>query len=585
MLCHIDFDYCNRLKSNRMDWFVNVLIRYPEAAVFLAVGLGFIVGKIKIGFFSLGTVASALLIGLILGQFGITVPGPMRSAFFLLFLFTTGYAVGPQFFHSIVNNGLRQVLFALLICTFCFLSSFIIAKLAGYNVGQAGGLFAGSQTISGALGVVPESISTNPNIPDSEKEALIGFVPICYSITYIFGAAGSAFILGILGPKLLGGLNKVKKEIAEMELEMGDQHSSNSSPSVFNALRTVSFRAFHVHNSWFTESPRTVEEIEELFRSKDNRLFVSRVRHDNVISYVKPDTLIYLNDDIVLSGRRDAAVEAIHHIGPEIADFKLLSFPAQSLPVLIHNKSVAGKTIMQVLLEDYMHGVNIKKLVRNGMNIRIRPGTELMSGDMITLTGITADVERAVPHIGYPDRPTNITDIIFLCLGIVAGIFFGSLMIKAGKIPLSLGSSGGCLLAGLFLGWLRSKKPTFGAIPESAVWLMRTLGLSMYVAIIGIAAAPSFSTSLHEIGFSILIYGALATSIPLLLGIFVGKYIFKFKSPVLLGCIAGSRTSTPSLGAITDQLNSDLPTIGYSVTYAVGVVVNLIGALLIVLLL
>ncbi|MEG1585538.1 MAG: aspartate-alanine antiporter [Bacteroidales bacterium] len=567
------------------DWFVGVLIKYPETAVFLSVGLGFIIGRIKIGFFSLGTVASALLVGLLLGQLGMTVPGPMRSAFFLLFLFTTGYAVGPQFFQAIASSGIKQVIFALTICTICFLSVFVIAKLAGYNAGQAGGLFAGSQTISGALGVVPETISGNPNYTDDVKQELIGFVPVVYSITYIFGAAGSAFILGILGPRLLGGLKKVKHEIEEIEASMGDHHVTDNSPAIFNALRPVTFRAYHVTNSWFTETGKKVSEIEQFLLNKEERLFVARIRHDNVISYVKPDTIIYPEDDIVLSGRREYAMDVTNDIGPEIADYELLNFPAENLPVMVNKKTVAGKTVLQVLLMDYMYGVSIKKITRSGMNIRVRPGTELVAGDIVQIAGIPSDVERAAKKLGYIDRPTNITDIVFLCLGIVAGVYFGSLMIKAGKIPISLGSSGGVLLAGLFLGWLRSKRPTFGAIPDSSVWLMRTLGLSMYVAIIGIAAAPSFSSSLQEIGLSILLYGAIATTVPLLSGIFLGKYVFKFKGPITLGCIAGSRTSTPSLGAITDQLNSDIPTIGYSLTYAVGVVVNLIGALLIVLLL
>lgn len=566
------------------DWFVGVLHKYPETAVFLAVGLGFIVGRIKIGFFSLGTVASALLIGLLLGQLGIAVPGPMKSAFFLLFLFTTGYAVGPQFFQAVASNGLKQVIFALTICTICFLSVFVIAKLAGYNAGQAGGLFAGSQTISGALGVAPETISGNPNYSQETKDAYIGFVPVVYSITYIFGAAGSAFILGIVGPWLLGGLNKVKEEVKEIEASMNELHVTDKSPAIVNALRPVIFRSYHVTNEWFTEKGRTVSEIEQLLINRDERLFVARIRHDNVISYVKPDTIIYPEDDIVLSGRREFALDASSTIGPEIYDYELLNFPTEHLPIMVNKKSVAGKTILQVLLMDYMYGVSIKKITRGGLNIKVRPSTELVTGDIIEIAGIPSDVERAAKKLGYVERPTNITDIVFLCLGIVVGVYFGSLMIKAGKIPVSLGSSGGVLLAGLFLGWLRSKRPTFGAIPDATVWIMRTLGLSMYVAIIGIAAAPSFSSSLQEIGISILWYGALATSIPLFSGIFLGKYVFKFKSPITLGCIAGSRTSTPSLGAITDQLNSDLPTIGYSLTYAVGVVINLIGALLIVLL-
>ena len=270
--------------------------------------------------------------------------------------------------------------------------------------------------------------------------------------------------------------------------------------------------------------------------------------------------------------------------GPELADYELLNFPAESLPVMITKKTLAGKTILQLTLMEYMYGVSIKKLSRAGTDIRVRPGTELMAGDMITISGLPSDVERAAKKIGHIDRPTNVTDIVFLCLGIAVGVYVGALMIKAGKIPVSLGSSGGTLLAGLIMGWLRSKRPSIGKIPDASVWLMRTLGLSMYVAIIGIAAAPSFGRSLHEIGWSILVYGAIATTVPLISGIYLGKYVFKFKSPITLGCIAGARTSTPSLGAITDQLNSDLPTIGYSLTYAVGVVVNLIAALVIVLL-
>ena len=205
-----------------IDWFVNILHKYPESAVFLAVGIGFIVGKIKIGFFSLGTVASALIAGLLIGQLGIDVPGPMKSAFFLLFLFTTGYSVGPQFFRSVASHGVKQVLFALLICTACFASVFIMAKIAGYNVGQAGGMFAGSQTISGALGIVPETINSNPLISEELKKELIAAVPVCYSITYIFGAAGSAFILSIIGPRILGGIKKVRQEVKEIESSMGD---------------------------------------------------------------------------------------------------------------------------------------------------------------------------------------------------------------------------------------------------------------------------------------------------------------------------------------------------------------------------
>lgn len=567
-----------------VEWFIGVLTKYPEAAVYLSVGLGFIVGRIKIGFFSLGTVASALLIGLLVGQLGITVPGPMRSAFFMLFLFTTGYAVGPQFFQSIAKNGIKQVLFALCVCFMCFISVFLLAKLAGYNVGEAGGLYAGSQTISGALGIVPETIASNPNFTQEQKDYLISFVPVCYSITYIFGAAGSAFILGIVGPRLLGGLDHVKAEVKELEHEMGDQNITEANPAVINALRPVAFRSYHVTNPWFTTEGRKVSELEFKLLSMEDRIFVTRIRHQNMISYPTKETLIYPEDDLVISGRREYVMDLGAEIGNEIADYELLNFAAEDLPILVTKNSIAGKKVSQLLAMEYMYGVNLKKINRNGTDLRIRPGLEIMAGDLVEISGLANVVKKAAKEIGLPDRPSNETDIVFLCLGIVAGVFFGSMAIKAGTIPISLGSSGGVLLAGLFLGWMRSKRPSIGLIPTQAVWLMRTIGLSLYVAIIGIAAAPSFGSSIKDIGWGLLVFGALATTIPLLTGIFLGKYVFKFKGPITLGCIAGARTSTPSLGAITDQLNSDLPTIGYSLTYAVGVVINLISALVIVLL-
>jgi putative transport protein len=531
-------------------------------------------------------VASALLIGLFLGQFGINVPGPMKSAFFLLFLFTTGYAVGPQFFQACASSGVKQVIFALIICTLCFLSTFLMAKLAGYNAGQAGGLFAGAQTISGALGVVPETIQGNPDYTQAQKDAFIGAVPVVYSITYIFGAAGSAFLLGIVGPWLLGGLPKMKQEVKEIEESMTEPHASDASLAIVPAYRAVTYRSYHVTAEWFAEAKRTVADLEKQLTAVDgDRLFVVRMRHSNHLGPVSQSTVIARGDDVVIAGRREYALEAGALIGPETSDYELLNFPTEKMPVLIHKKSVAGKSVGEVLNLDCMYGVLIKRIKRSGVQLPVRPSTVLEAGDVVELSGIPVNVEKAVKVLGYANRPTNITDVVFLCLGIVVGVYIGTIMIKAGKIPISLGSSGGVLLAGLIMGWLRSKKPTYGAIPDGAVWLMRTLGLSMYVAIIGIAAAPSFASSLHDIGFSVLLYGAVSTSVPILAGIFIGKYIFKFKGPITLGCIAGSRTSTPSLGAITDQLNSDIPTIGYSLTYAVGVVVNLIGALLIVLLL
>ena len=186
--------------------------------------------------------------------------------------------------------------------------------------------------------------------------------------------------------------------------------------------------------------------------------------------------------------------------------------------------------------------------------------------------------------MGYIDRPTNQTDMIFVGLGILLGGLFGALAIHLGGVPISLSTSGGALIAGLLFGWLRSKHPTFGGIPEPSLWVLNNVGLNMFIAVVGIAAGPSFVAGFKDVGFSLFIVGALATAIPLLAGLLMARYLFKFHPALSLGCTAGARTTTAALGAIQDAVESDTPALGYTVTYAVGNTLLIIWGVVIVLL-
>ena len=204
-----------------MDWIIHQLRVHPELAIFLTLFVGFWIGKIKIGKFSLGVVTSVLLVGVLVGQLNITVDGPIKSVFFLLFLFAIGYKVGPQFFRGLKKDGLPQMGFATIMCVFCLVIPWILAKIMGYNVGEAAGLLAGSQTISAVIGVAGDTIN-ELNISPETKEAYNNIIPVSYAVTYIFGTAGSAWVLGSLGPRLLGGLDKVKAACKELEAKMGN---------------------------------------------------------------------------------------------------------------------------------------------------------------------------------------------------------------------------------------------------------------------------------------------------------------------------------------------------------------------------
>ena len=562
-----------------MEWIINQLRVHPELAIFLTIFAGFWIGRLKIGKFSLGTVTSVLLVGVLVGQLNITVDGPMKAVFFLLFLFAVGYKVGPQFFRGLKKDGLPQVGFAVLMCIVSLLSAWALAKIMGYNVGEAAGLLAGSQTISAVIGVAEDTIN-GLCITDAQKASYINAIPVAYAVTYIFGTAGSAWILASLGPKLLGGLDKVKADCKELEAKMGSSEADE--PGFAPALRPVVFRAYKINNEWFGKGKR-VTDLESYLNGQGKRLFVERVRQRGIVKEVKPNLILKDNDEVVLSGRREFVIGEEDWIGPEVLDAQLLDFPAETLPVMVTRKTFAGETIATIRKQKFMHGVSIRTIKRAGINVPVLAQTVVDAGDMLEVTGMKHEVEAAAKQMGYIDRPTNQTDMIFVGLGIVIGGLVGALSLHLGGIPISLSTSGGALIAGLVFGWLRSKHPTFGGIPEPSLWVLNNVGLNMFIAVVGLAAGPSFVTGFKEVGASLFLVGALVTAIPLISGLLMGRYLFKFHPALTLGCTAGARTTTAALGAVQDAVESETPALGYTVTYAVGNTLLIIWGVIIVL--
>lgn len=552
-----------------MEWIEHVLRDNPSLAVFLTLGVGFFIGQLKYKSFSLGTVTSVLLVGVLVGQLDIPVPGPMKDVFFLLFLFSIGYSVGPQFFRALRGDGLKQVLFGAVVCVLCLLSVWGVALCMGYNIGEAVGLLAGSQTMSAVIGVGTDTINSLA-VSAEEKQKWLGMIPVCYAVTYVFGTIGSAYILANLGPWLLGGIKKVKAETVELEKKM-NYGTASTDPNYIRAQRPVVFRAYKVTDSFFSE-PRTVAEVEDYFRQKGKPIFVERLRSDGKILDVAPgqDLKISIGDEIVLSGRREFIIGDESWIGPEVVDAELVDFMAEELDITVASKKIDGMTVDELRKQKFMYGVSIKSISRGGVNVPVLAQVKIARGDVLSVVGLESEVNGAAPQIGYADRRTTKTDLVFVGLGIFIGGLIGSLAIHLGKVPVSLSVSGGALVAGLVLGWLRSKHPTFGRVPRSAVWLMDNLGLNMFIAVVGIASGPSFVTGLKEVGGILFLMGAVATTIPLVLGMLVGRHIFRFPAAINLGCCAGARTTTASLGAVQDAIGSALPAMGYTVTYAVG---------------
>jgi putative transport protein len=561
-----------------VDWFVHTLRTYPEIAIFLSLALGYYFGSFTYKGLGLGAVTATLIAAVIIGQLGITISGPLKPTFFLMFLFAIGYGVGPQFVRGIAKDGIPQALFAVVVSVFCLVAAYSGAKLAGYDVGSAAGLYAGSQTISASMGLATDAINRLGLSPEETKK-LLDAMPVAYAVTYIFGTIGSALVLAMLGPALLG--IDLEAACKRYEEEHGGKKAQGGPGT---AWYQHELRAFRVREG-ARIAGKTVQEAEALL--PDARVFIERIRRDREIIETTADTVIKPGDVVAVAGRRDVLVNVIGAAAQEVDDRELLAVPVEGVDVYVTTQTADGKTLAELATLPAARGVFLRKITRGATatDIPILPNTQLQRGDIVTLVGRTRDITAATNMLGYPDRATDVADVAFIGAAIAIGALLGAVVYKVGSVPLTLSTSGGVLIAGLFFGWLRSVRPTFGRIPSSTVWFMNSVGLNVFIAVVGISSGPGFVSGLQQLGFSLFLWGVFATTLPLILAMYVGKYLFHFDDAILLGCCSGARTTTASLGMINDRARSQIPGLGYTVTYAVGNTLLTIWGMILVILL
>src|SRR5262245_1714988 len=362
---------------------------YPELAIFLTLGVGYWVGSIKIGNFSLGAVTGTLLVGVVVGQMEIQISPTVKSVFFLMFLFALGYGVGPQFFRGLKSDGLPQVWFALVICVLCLVVTWACAKVAGFDAGTAAGLLSGSQTISAVMGVATDTIN-GLSASSEQKKTMIDHIPVAYAVTYIFGTAGTAWLLSSLGPKLL------KVDLAAACKEYEAKLSGGRDVIGLTGYRMFTARAYKIKDAL---AGKTVAEVEATFG--EYRVFIERIRQGGQIKDADPETRLERGDVVGLAGRHEALVElGQKNVGSEVEDRELLSVPAEVLEVVLTNKEIAGKTLGELVTSAsdagraFYRGVFLRKVQRDGMDLPMSAGLKLDRGDHLFIVGARSNIAR-----------------------------------------------------------------------------------------------------------------------------------------------------------------------------------------------
>ena len=556
---------------------VGTLREHPEVTFFLVLGIGYVLGKLKLGGFTLGAVTGTLLAGVAVGQLGVRVSGEVKQAFFLLFLFSIGFRTGPQFFRGLRSGGLQQAALSVVIATTGLIVAYAVSRLFGYDAGTAAGVIAGALTESATIGTASDAI-TRLGLSDADATAMINRIPVAFAVTYLIGVVAAAWFLAQLAPRLMG-IN-LEEECRRYERELQRQPDGDA------RRRQIDWRAYDVLPGSRLAGQR-VRDLEQLVR--DARLFVERLRRDDAIIEPAATTVLQPLDRIAVVGRREVLVARMdeHTLGIlEVEDAELLNIPADTLDVVVTAADVDGRTLADLASEDFARSVFVRRIARAGTAIPVFPGTELQRGDVVTLVGPARSVAEATARIGVPDRATDVTDMVLVAFGIVAGALIGLPALMIGHLEIGLSLSVGVLVGGLTCGWLRSRWPRFfGRIPTPTLWVFESLGLAGFVAVVGLDAGPDFVIGLRTAGVTLVVAGLLTVLVPHVVGVVVGRWVFHMEPGVLLGVCAGAGTATPALAAIQEAARSSVPTLGYGVSYAVGnVLLALWGTVIVALL-
>ncbi|MFH8485564.1 aspartate-alanine antiporter [Streptomyces longisporoflavus] len=558
----------------------NIFQPHPELLVFITVAIGFLFGKLRYKAIALGAVTGCLVAGLLLGaQFKVEIDGTVKNLFFTMFLFALGYRVGPQFFRGLKKDGLPQVLNAVVVCVTGLLVCWGFAAMLGYGPGLSAGLLGGALTQSAVIGVAGDAISNLPGLTSAQVKSESNLVAIGYAVTYPLGTILCAMLLANVLPKLY------RKDLAAESAALAKElDTPGDNPDLAEGYYEVVLRAYTVQRPDL--AGRTIEDFEKQQRELGRRVYITRVRREGTILDHDQRTALREGDVVALSALRGSLVEfdPRTHVGAETDDVELLGYETETLHVVASEKRRLGRTIGELRREPFMVGVYVDKLYRSGAEFPYRLTTKLERGDTLILTGPKRLVDPAGKELGKPVPTSFATDMVWVGLGIFLGGCIGIPALTAGGVPISLSTSGGALIMGLVFGWIRGKYPTYGNVPPGAQWFMDTLGLCLFVAVVGINAGPSFTSGLSTAGWGLLLFGAIATVLPLIVGFLFGHHVQKIRFPILMGVLAGGQTTTAAIGAINETSRSQIPTLGYTIPYAISNVLLTIWGAVIVLL-
>jgi putative transport protein len=538
----------------------------PVLTLFTILGLGYLIGNLRIGSFSLGPVAGVLFVGLCLGHHGFRMDSGAQAVGFALFIFSVGYQAGPRFFDVLMTDGLRYFALAVVIALAGFGMATLLTVQLDLEPGSAAGLLAGGLTSSPTLAAAQEALRGGAIAPPDgwSVEDVIGNVTTSYAITYIFGLAGLILIV-----KLLPGIVGIDLVEEAKRLE------ANAPESERPVVREVSTRTFRIRDEEVTRM--SAQELRDRYW---DRFSVTRVRRDGHLTRMQPEEHPRLGDEILVLGDAEFFAGGITDLGEEIVDSGHNFADRDTADIVVMYGGVTGKTLAELNPADRF-GVVVTRIRRMRIDIARSADFQLRKGDILTVTGPAEAIDRMGKEVGPVERDVAETDMVTFSLGIGAGVLLGLISLRVGAVSVGLGSAGGLLAAGLVIGLLHSIRPTFGRLPDAARWIFMEFGLLLFMAGVGLRAGGGIVESFLEAGPVLVVAGILVTTVPICVGYLFGRKVLGLNPVLLLGAVTGAMTSGAALSVVTKEASSSVPALGYTGSYAfANVLLTIAGSLI-----
>ena len=546
----------------------------PALVIFVAIGLGYLIGKVNIRGFELGSTGGVLLVGLLFGHFGFDGHPLLGTIGFILFIYSVGLQAGPRFFNVLLEDGPRYIALSVVVA----LTGFVVAKLlaltfdldSGFTAGILAGAMTSTPTLVGAQNALDAGIAVLG--PGLTAEDIRQHLSVGYAITYVFGTIGLILIVKFLPGVLRIDLVGASRQYAQ------DKGYSETEDTLITGLPVV--RGYQIMGGEMVG--RTRREIEA---TRDLKFGLVRLVRDGEVIEFGLDDEIKAGDKAAILARpeRHAELRDMPDVKPGILDRELLDSFITSQDIVVSHESAVSRPLRELrITEDF--GCFVTKIRRAQIDLPVDRDTTLMKADILTVAGDAQAIERLAGRIGSIEKDIKETDLVTFAFGIVIGLLIGLISLKIGNINVGIGSAGGLLLSGIIFGYLRASYPTFGRVPPAARYIIMELGLMFFMVNVGITAGGGVVEALISVGPVLILCGILVLILPVVVGYLFGTFFLKLNPALLLGSLTGAMTSTPALSALQDAAKSSMPALGYAGTYAfANVLLTLAGTLIMLL--